>query len=422
MQVGLLLCLAAGAANARAGAVSPWPARFYAEILTPRPTRWTPAFDAYHRGFYAVDKRGLLAALPVYARARGVRLRALLVLGPVGVLWSYDAFTFVEERGRIRVVEIQMPHARIVRKRAGWITRGQLEKLERTVRSSSVVSAAASADDLPRGRHAEYRYTFLFADFRDKAPLAFADLEGASDRGAVRTLLAPLDTLDRKLDETYTIDLGPDLRPSERSWQGGAIGLAATLAGDESRELARALQQAGYSTLTTTQLQLGPAVALWYRHWTFGGSIDLGLSRSARGPEGTRFSIREWGSNFYGGYALIDTLNLVAFPALELGAHEADAGMDPRAPPFFSAHYFGAGKRIDIRQESFMVGASLGSDYEVPFRKRLAGRWGVIFGTRLGYVRGFPLPWSDADGQLDGGPRVSGSGAFARFWVGLVAP
>ena len=205
------------------------------------------------------------------------------------------------------------------------------------------------------------------------------------------------------------------------SWQGAALGVTALVSGDTPEKLDGALERAGYSTLPTTKLQLGPGFSMWYHHWAVGGDFVVGLSRTARGPDGARFSLTQWLLDFHGGYAVIETHNLIVTPEVIVGGQIANAEMDPYAPPLFGTPA-GVTTTIGISQQSVIVGLSLGFDYQVPLAKRRPRSWGLILGTHVGYARGFPQAWYESGTKLEGGPGISGSGPFARFFVGITLP
>jgi len=98
--------------------------------------------------------RGLQAE----ATACGVRLRAALIVGPVGPLWTFHVAWLVQEPEGVRVNSLVMPHARITGKATGLIgsveaspdpdTKDLLTRVNR-------VLGAASTDTYPVGQKAD---------------------------------------------------------------------------------------------------------------------------------------------------------------------------------------------------------------------------------------------------------------------------
>ena len=63
-------------------------AAFLDEVLVAEPSLSTSLFDDYTRGSYHVRKGDLVQGLRERATECGVRLRAVVVFGPVGPLWA----------------------------------------------------------------------------------------------------------------------------------------------------------------------------------------------------------------------------------------------------------------------------------------------------------------------------------------------
>ncbi|MGC4066371.1 MAG: hypothetical protein QM784_17415 [Polyangiaceae bacterium] len=56
------------------------------------------------------------------AAACNVRLRAILIVGPLGMLWAYRVATFVDEGNQLRINFVAVPHARITEKRTASVS------------------------------------------------------------------------------------------------------------------------------------------------------------------------------------------------------------------------------------------------------------------------------------------------------------
>src|SRR5687768_17657728 len=95
---------------------------FFREVLDAKATSVTPLYDDYTEGSYHVDKLNVFKGLPEMAQKEGLKLRGLIVFGPVGPLWAYYVAAFLDEGEMIRVNSLTMPHARITYKSTGTIT------------------------------------------------------------------------------------------------------------------------------------------------------------------------------------------------------------------------------------------------------------------------------------------------------------
>jgi hypothetical protein len=102
--------------GATADSVTPSRDGFFREVLFAQATSRTPRFDDYTEGSYHVNKLDLATGLPPLAERCGIQLRALLVVGPVGPLWTYHVFAFTRDSSEVVVTALVMPHARITGK------------------------------------------------------------------------------------------------------------------------------------------------------------------------------------------------------------------------------------------------------------------------------------------------------------------
>lgn len=144
---------------------------FFREALYPHATEITPLFDDYTEGIYHVDKLDVLKGLPELAEKEKLKLRGLMVIGPTGFLWAYHITTFIEEKGRIRVNSLTMPHARITYKATGTISDIQYKSFLEDVLQTKVFSEELP----PKGKcetcpYPEWHYEVLLADWSEREP------------------------------------------------------------------------------------------------------------------------------------------------------------------------------------------------------------------------------------------------------------
>jgi len=112
---------------------------FVQELLDPRATPRTPAFDDYTGGSYHVNKLDLLASLRESA-SEDSNLLGIAVAGPFGPLWAYEVALFVREGPEVRVNWLLMPHARITYKATKVLSSAEFDQFREAVRSSPALT------------------------------------------------------------------------------------------------------------------------------------------------------------------------------------------------------------------------------------------------------------------------------------------
>ena len=187
---------------------------FLAEVLDARATHRTPRFDSYHDDSYGVDKQEVATGLVDVSRACGLPLRAVVIVGPVGVLWAYYVLAFLDETpATIRVNSLVMPHARITDKSSGVITVAAFDSLLGGLTANPVLEPGqshrvATTDTSQLGK--EFSYDLLVLKvIGDSTAQWNADLMKNKDTTAAH-VLDPLNKVLEQLKVTYpTATLGP---------------------------------------------------------------------------------------------------------------------------------------------------------------------------------------------------------------------
>jgi hypothetical protein len=172
-------------------------------VLFAAPTGRTPRFDDYTRGSYHVDKLDLARGLPKQAKLCGVELKALLVVGPVGPLWSYHVVSLVEDGSQVRVNSLVMPHARITGKGTGVLPTADAASMLDGITRSRLVRPGIPV--VPRrGLDAEFSYRFLLVLYEAGRPRYFhADFDEFNDSPGRSELLDRANVLLSKTASTY---------------------------------------------------------------------------------------------------------------------------------------------------------------------------------------------------------------------------
>lgn len=119
--------------------ITPSRSAFLTEVLFAEPTARTPRFDDYTTDSYHVRKLDLVTGLEEQSRSCGLRLRAVLIVGPVGMLWSYHIAALIDEGDQIRINTLVMPHARITGKASGLVPAALASELLAAVAASPLI-------------------------------------------------------------------------------------------------------------------------------------------------------------------------------------------------------------------------------------------------------------------------------------------
>lgn len=131
---------------------------FLDEVLFSEPTARTFRFDDYTPDSYHIEKQDLADGLIEQAGACSLKLRAILIIGPLGMLWAYRVATFVDEGNGLRVNLITFPHARITEKRTASVSfEAALRSLDDISKSPRIVAgrpSPASSDPEAAGEFA----------------------------------------------------------------------------------------------------------------------------------------------------------------------------------------------------------------------------------------------------------------------------
>jgi hypothetical protein len=181
---------------------------FFREVLYSKATKITPLFDDYTKGSYHVDKTDVYKGLPEIAQKEGVKLRGLIVIGPVDVLWTYYVFAFLEENGKIRVNQLTMPHARITYKSTGVIGLNEYQELISGLKKTQVLKNELP----PKGKcetcdYPEWHYEILVADWSDgKTETLYGKMEDPAPAANVDLFLETLRQTFSKLDKIYPVE------------------------------------------------------------------------------------------------------------------------------------------------------------------------------------------------------------------------
>lgn len=158
-------------------------------------------FDDYTPGSYHVRKDDLLAGLREQSVACGLRLRAVLIVGPLGMLWAYHVAVFIDEGDEVRVNVLAMPHARITRKSTTTVTPTTASAWLDDVVASRLLRTGlpATAGTAARG-DAEFSYNLLLAIFDGaEARYRHAEFNGFVTNAGTKDLL---DRVNRVLGTT----------------------------------------------------------------------------------------------------------------------------------------------------------------------------------------------------------------------------
>ena len=180
---------------------------FFREVLFAAGSARTPRFDDYTPGSYHVDKLDLADGLPPVAEKCGLALEALVVVGPVGPLWTYHVIVFLREDPGLRLNTLVMPHARITGKATGHILRDRFTDFLDQLPSSPVLTTGRPTwSDTATTRLArDFSYDFLAVRFgAAQSSSWYGSIGRDPESRAARELLRALNTLLEGTQPTYS--------------------------------------------------------------------------------------------------------------------------------------------------------------------------------------------------------------------------
>jgi hypothetical protein len=180
---------------------------FFREVLDAQATAVTPLFNDYTKDSYHVSKLDVFNGLSEIAQKEDIKLRGLIVVGPLGPLWAYYVLAFIEESKAIRVNSLIMPHARITYKSTGTISQQRYNDF-----LSSLLLAKVLATDLPpKGKcdkcpYPEWHYEVLLADWsNDQASVYYGSMKEPREGAEVGAFEKRLNSLLFSLKQTYPV-------------------------------------------------------------------------------------------------------------------------------------------------------------------------------------------------------------------------
>ena len=209
--VGILLVPCAIAAPDRA--------QFIRECLDAVATRETPKFDDYTEGSYHVDKLDLVEGLETATKSQPGHLRAVIIVGPTGPLWTYYVIVALSEGEGIRLNSVVMPHARITGKATKVFSKTEFDRLFKKVAASKLLRAGEPPVDKASGPLTrDFSYDFVIVSWSDGRRVAhFAKLENSEDNTSAKDVSALSDDINALLKgakTTYPKENAKDIRPS----------------------------------------------------------------------------------------------------------------------------------------------------------------------------------------------------------------
>ena len=448
-----VLAACATAFGAPKPAVTPWEPRFLDELLTPGPTRWTSEFDAYKPDSYVVQKIALARVLAPYAAKRGRNLRALIVVGPTGTLWTYYVIAVFDEGGWLRVNEIVMPHARIVGKRTGVVERGDLDRTVQKLIDSGVAIPVGSLDELthrldrqeridwqlrtPKWKRrtlGDFRFDLLVVTYEGNDPSFWYGKLDSSSEQAVELALSAVNALVRRTRPSYEHGQASSLHSFRHSIQKasadsparGRIYLHGMLAHDPQPDILSALAHLGYTSFGTTQPAFGIGFGAVVLRARVAVDIVAGTHRAFVGPRGESGALSRSSLIFTAGFDVWDDGQVAVYPFAGVAGSGLLVRLDRGATgPFPGSSSRTAEEQRYMAQQTIWL-AGLGLDHVVPFAPRTERhRGGLDVGMRVGLLFGSDTTrWTYLaekeclDVELDG-PRARLGGVFGILELGF---
>ncbi len=188
-----------------ADSVEPSREGFFREVLYAAGSARTPRFDDYTPGSYHADKLDIAEGLPLAAKRCGAVLEGVVVVGPLGPLWSYHVIAFLKEDSGVRLNTLVMPHARITGKATATISPGDVADFFRALSSSPALKPGRPvwSDTTMAGLARDFSYDFLAIRFGSDSAVWFGSLERHQDSAAVAAVFNALNRLLTQAKSTY---------------------------------------------------------------------------------------------------------------------------------------------------------------------------------------------------------------------------
>ncbi len=427
---------------------SQWETRFLDELVVSRATRWTPEFHAYRPDSYLVDKIALARKLPEHARRRGRNLHALIVVGPVGGLWTYYVIAVFREGSQLRVNEVVFPHARITAKHSGLIERAVFERAVRAVVDSGALIRVASPDELssqldareridarlvggkPRRSLGDFRFDLLVCVYDGDAPSYWYGTLASRRETDIDAAVSGINALLQRTQRTYEHGQGTARqRIREASFASpfrGRIYAQGMLLHDPQPALGSALASVGYSTFDTTQPALGIGGGIAWMRGRLTLDLVIGLKRPFIGLDGQAGAVTREAFMLTAGVDVWDQGQMTVYPFAGVAMSFLNVQLDAGSiGPFSdSASRSDDEQRYSVEQTAWLLGVGL--EHVIPFAAGAARhRGGLEWGLRLGLIWGpdtssWTYHGEDADDRKNvDGPIVSLTGVFGTVELGF---
>ena len=169
------------------------------ELLTPAPTRLSARFEQLEP-----DKLDLLRSLPAYATERGLKLKALLLIGPNGPGRAHTLVVVLAQEESFRMIVVLTSGGRISRKGTTPIAADALARWVRGITASTLLIPAGSDISSLEAQLKDADFDLLLALFNpDELVLFVADLR-TGDRSLAKQLLEAINGPIRAMRPTYS--------------------------------------------------------------------------------------------------------------------------------------------------------------------------------------------------------------------------
>lgn len=188
---------------------------FFLELLDPMPRSTSGSFHSYSEDSYSVDKINFWSEFPSFARDYGYNPKAVLVVGPIGILWTYYVFALIEEDKGVRINGIVFPHGRLTGKKT--IVLSEAEALAWISKFESI-SGVHKVDSTPEALRnqlsgndmGDFEFNLLLVQLDNPEEVFVANIpwiveEGSEETGksAPEQLEETLNDLVIRMEQTY---------------------------------------------------------------------------------------------------------------------------------------------------------------------------------------------------------------------------
>lgn len=184
---------------------------FLAELIAPAETKMTAHFNSYYKNGFEFAKFAVLNTFTKYTKKRDLQPEGLIVVGPLGPMWTYHTITLIREKDGVRANSLAMPHGRITYKASALLSEADAKQFLEFLDTSPLLADRGQTVQqidaaLPKDEDGmdEYRFNVLYINYSSGRPVVrIGDIPRGEQTADSRALLERLNSFQGLLAQTY---------------------------------------------------------------------------------------------------------------------------------------------------------------------------------------------------------------------------